>query len=131
MITKGVVAVFFPAVGGLFPIIFIVIFILILGTILFRVIRGVSQWQSNNRQPILTVPATAVTKRTEVHRHTTNNSNGSVMSSNTMSYFVTFQFDSGDRVELNVHGPEYGLIAEGDIGNLTFQGTRFHSFTRT
>ena len=35
-----------------------------------------------------------------------------------------------DRLELCVSGGEYGLLAEGDVGELTFQGTRYLSFER-
>ena len=45
-------------------------------------------------------------------------------------YYVTFQVESGDRMELSVSGPEYGMLAEGDRGELTFQGTRYLSFER-
>ena len=45
-------------------------------------------------------------------------------------YFVTFEVESGDRMELKMHGSEYGLLAEGDFGRLTFQGTRYLSFER-
>jgi hypothetical protein len=45
-------------------------------------------------------------------------------------YFVTFQVESGDRMELVVNGSEYGMLAEGDFGELIFQGTRYLSFTR-
>ena len=48
----------------------------------------------------------------------------------TSTYYVTFQFESGDRMEFSVDGSEYGLLAEGDTGNLCFQGTRYLSFKR-
>ena len=37
---------------------------------------------------------------------------------------------SGDRMALEMSGEQSGLIAEGDQGQLTFQGTRFISFER-
>ena len=46
-------------------------------------------------------------------------------------YYVTFEVDSGDRMELGVEDAEYGLLVEGDRGRLTFQGTRFLGFERT
>ena len=46
------------------------------------------------------------------------------------SYYATFQVQSGDRMEFRVKGKEYGLLREGDRGELVFQGTRYHSFTR-
>ena len=45
-------------------------------------------------------------------------------------YYATFEFESGDRMELGVSGSEYGMLAEGDSGKLTFQGTRYLSFER-
>ena len=46
------------------------------------------------------------------------------------TYYVTFEAESGDRTEFRVSGREYGSIAEGDQGKLTFQGTRYISFDR-
>ena len=45
-------------------------------------------------------------------------------------YYVTFQVDSGDRMEFSVSGSQYGMLCEGHEGSLTFQGTRFLSFER-
>ena len=44
--------------------------------------------------------------------------------------YATFQVESGDRMELSMTGTEYGLLAEGDRGKLTFQGTRYLGFER-
>lgn len=46
------------------------------------------------------------------------------------TYYVTFQVESGDRMEFAVSGNEYGMLVEGDKGSLTFQGTRYLSFLR-
>ena len=46
------------------------------------------------------------------------------------SYYATFQVESGDRIEFLVSGTEYGMLAEGDRGMLTFQGTRYLNFRR-
>ena len=46
------------------------------------------------------------------------------------TYYVTFQVESGDRMELTVDGSEYGMLVEGDIGKLSFQGTRYLGFQR-
>jgi hypothetical protein len=119
-----------PFGGGLFSLLFMAVFIVILGTFVFRMVIGIKQWQSNNSQPVLTVEAKVVAKRTEIHRHTSN-TNGQMMTTNSTSYFATFQVQSGDRMELKVHSRDYGLLAEGDAGRLTFQGTRFQGFERT
>ena len=45
-------------------------------------------------------------------------------------YFVTFEVESGDRMEFLMAGTEYGQLMEGDEGKLTFQGTRYLGFER-
>jgi hypothetical protein len=51
-------------------------------------------------------------------------------SHNSTTYYATFEVESGDRLEFTVSGKEYGMLVEGDIGKLVFQGTRYHSFDR-
>ena len=46
------------------------------------------------------------------------------------SYHVTFEVESGDRLEFQLPSRTYGVILEGDRGKLTFQGTRFLEFQR-
>ena len=112
---------------AIFPIIFSLMFLLIFGVVIFGLIKGISQWNKNNNSPRLTVPATVVAKRTNVsHHHGTNSG-----VHHSTSYYVTFQVESGDRMELHMAGNQYGLLVEGDRGKLTFQGTRFLSFERT
>ena len=43
---------------------------------------------------------------------------------------MTFEVESGDRIELELSGTEYGMLAEGDYGKLSFQGTRYLGFER-
>ena len=71
-----------------------------------------------------------VAKRTEVsHHHHSGAGNAHYTTSSTW-YYVTFQVESGDRLELPVSGREYGLLVEGDRGCLTFQGTRYLGFAQ-
>lgn len=111
------------------PIFIGVIFIIVIGAIIFNVGKGITQWQKNEASPRLTVPAIVKTKRTHTSRHTHNH--GDHHSHSTHShYYVTFEYESGDRSEFKVSGKEYGLLAEGDMGKLSFQGTRFLGFER-
>ncbi len=118
--------------GGfdLFGILFTLMFLLIFGTFLVTVIRGIRQWNKNNHSPKLTVPATIVAKRANVSRHRHGGANGHHHYSTSTTYYVTFQVDSGDRMELPMTGAEFGLLVEGDRGELTFQGTRYLGFQR-
>lgn len=109
---------------------FFLVFFLILGIILFTFIKGIGQWNKNNHSPRLTVPATVVTKRGDVSHHHHQDANGAGHTSSSTTYYVTFQVASGDRMELCVSGSEYGMLVEGDYGDLTFQGTRYLGFER-
>ena len=102
----------------MFTVVFIVILVKIIG-----------QWHNNNQSPRLTVEATVVAK----HGHTTHHHDAGNLSHSHSSttYYVTFQFESGDRLELHVPHSQFGYLVEGDRGALTFQGTRFMGFERT
>ena len=118
--------------GGGFQILFFLVFFLIIGVFLATMIRGIGQWHNNNQSPRLTVEATVVTKRTNVSRHHHHNGAGHMgHTSTSTTYFVTFQVVSGDRMELRMDGYQYGMLAEGDRGRLTFQGTRYLGFERS
>lgn len=118
----------FGIMGTIVPLFFIVV----IGIIVFSAWKGVSQWNRNNQQPVLHVEARLVSKRTNVsHRH--HHHGGDEMhhsSSTSTDYFVTFEVESGDRMEFRVSGTEYGMLAEGDFGKLSFQGTRYLGFQR-
>ena len=110
----------------MFNILFPILFLVVLGMILYTIIRNIGTWNKNNHSPRLAVPATVVAKRTEVSRHHTDNT----MMHTFTTYYVTFQVESGDRMELEVDGSDYGMLVEVDIGKLNFQGTRYLGFQR-
>lgn len=114
---------------SIFSTIFPLFFLLVFGVIIFQIFKGLKQWNYNNQQPVLTVNTKVVSKRTHVSRNAHTHDNHIHHHSRT-SYYTTFEFDSGDRLELHVHSHEYGQMVEGDIGNLTFQGTRYLKFER-
>ena len=110
----------------LFEVLFTLVFLFVLIVFVLTLVRGLRQWDRNNRSPRLTVAAVVVSKRTQVsHRQDANG-----LSHTATRYFATFEVESGDRMELAVSGPEYGMLAEGDRGRLTFQGTRYLGFER-
>ncbi len=106
-----------------------IIFLLIFGIIIFTVVKGIAEWSNNNRQPILSVKAKVVSKRAHTSRNSSMHGDHHHHSSSTL-YHVTFEVESGDRMELQVIAREYGLLVEGDVGKLIFQGTRYKSFQR-
>lgn len=46
------------------------------------------------------------------------------------AHFVTFEMSGGDHVEFAVQDAEYGQLAEGDEGSLTYQGVQYLGFER-
>ena len=121
----------FNIIEMLFPIIFLLIFIMIIVTF----VKRIAAWHKNKSSPRLTVSARIVGKR----QNTTHNNQpnaGDISGAHgyhtisSTSYYITFQVESGDRMEFQVSGTEYGMLAEGDTGRLTFQGTRYLAFER-
>ena len=110
----------FGMMSFLFPVMFLLVFGLAFGTIVGTLVRRGKQEKQNNNSPRLTSEATVVAKRMQVrgdHAHT--------------SYYATFQFESGDRLEMEIPHDRFGYLVEGDKGKLHFQGTRFLDFERT
>lgn len=106
-----------------FEIMFFIVFALVISVFVYVFAKIIVQWNKNNHSPRLTVPAKVVAKRGHVsHSHNTH--------THSTSYYVTFEFESGDRAELHVPATEYGMLVEGDLGSLTFQGTRYLGFER-
>ena len=114
----------------IYQIMFLIVFGIAMSSVLMTTIRGMKEWNKNNHSPRLTVPVTVVTKRTDVSRRRHKGANGHHHHTST-TYYVTFEVESGDRMELQLDGSEYGLMVEGDKGKLSFQGTRFLGFERT
>lgn len=109
------------------PLFFKLFFAFVFGMILFTIIKGIKEWSYNNSQPVLDVEARVVSKRTKVSRRAGGDN---IHHSTYTTYYVTFEVDSGDRMEIKVPGKEYGMISEGDNGKLKFQGRRFLNFDR-
>jgi hypothetical protein len=114
------------------PVLFIVVFTFIFVIIIINVVKGAKRWKLNNDSPVLTVEAKVVIKRSDVSfRHHENMVNDNMdMAYSSTRYYITFEVQSGDRMEFNVPDTEYGLLTEGDKGSLTFQGTRYLSYVR-
>ena len=94
-----------------------VIFALAIGVMIFIFSRILKGSRDNQKAPELSVHATVVSKRLHVMNDIS-------------SFYVTFQVDSGDRMELHVMGADYAMMAEGDCGKLSFKGTEFIDFVR-
>jgi len=121
--------------AGLFGVFFSITVVVILIFIIVTIIKSIGTWNKNNHSPRLTVDALVSSKRTDVssQQHAVNGDITGASGFHTTSsttYYATFQVESGDRMEFTVSPSEYGMLAEGDEGRLTFQGTRYLGFER-
>ena len=119
----------------LVPIFIGVIFVIMLVSIISGLSRNAKRERKNDQSPRVTADAKVVSKRMQVgergsRRMRTNGMMEDGYSYSYSDYFVTFEFESGDRLELPVDGSDYGLLVEGDTGKLSFQGTRYLGFQR-
>ncbi|MGU3472511.1 DUF2500 domain-containing protein [Paenibacillus sp. D51F] len=114
----------FSTAGTAFTILIAVIAVII-GAGLWKSYSG---WSRINGQPQLSVKAAVVSKRSRV-RSRQPYEEGSHQQTLT-DYYATFEVESGDRMEFSVTGKDFGLLAEGDVGKLTFRGSRYQGFER-
>lgn len=122
----------FDVMFSIIPMIVLVGFVFVIGTIIVSSLNKAKQWKKNNESPILTVDAVMVTKRSDVHhyRHSSGVNHTHHVSSST-TYYATFEVESGDRMEFQISDYEYGMLVENDKGKLKFQGTRYLGFERS
>lgn len=107
----------------LIPVCVASVFLLTFGIIAVQLARGLAQWSRNNASPIESVPAKVIAKRTD----TSGGMNGRRVWT---EYYVTFEFEGGERREFWVGSGDFGVLAEGDRGTLICQGTRYKGFER-
>jgi len=127
----------FPPSGGfgdimlsIMPVIIGIGFIIFFGIIINMAIKGIAQWNKNNNSPVRTVDVKIVAKRMAVGYRSHHHGDNMNYSSTSTTYYITFEVESGKRIELTVPSKEYGILIEGDTGRLTFQGTRYKAFDR-
>ena len=123
----------FDVMDSVFPILFGLVFCLVMGMFIYAIVHNVKEKRANDDAPVLTVEALVKTKRMDTyHTSPTYDGDGHRTSSGSYhtSYYATFEVESGDRLELQVSDYEYGQLAEGDRGKLTFQRKRFLQFER-
>ena len=83
---------------------------------------GARQRRVTESEPVLTFPATVIGKRDSV--------SGDRDTGTRTVYYVTFERLDLQRLELQVEGHQFGMLAIGDTGRLTHQGSWFHGFAR-
>lgn len=126
---RGDIVGMFGLMETLFPIMFLLVFTLVLGGFIFTIGRGISTWHKNNNSPRLVVNAIVSDKHEDISHHH-HNHDGMHHSTTSTSYYVTFTVEGGERLVLEVNRHEYGYLLVNDEGKLTFQGTRYLGFER-
>jgi hypothetical protein len=110
------------------------IFAIVIGFVLVNAAKKILEWFSNNKKPRKTEKAKVTAKRENVRRRSSNSrSRGGISigpSKYKTTYYVTMELESGERQEFKISGNDYAVLSEGDVGHLTYQGTRYHDFER-
>lgn len=101
----------------------------IIGLVLFLVLRGVNkrrmQMPGQPGQPaVFSVPARILARRGGPGH------DPQMAPAAPAWFFVTFEFQNGERLELPVSEADFALLVEGDYGTLTFAGQKFLGFVR-
>lgn len=119
-----------PFIFSLIPILVVIVFVIVIGGILLNVGR----YFKNAGSPRESVYAKVVAKRLDV-RNTTNHhhgANGAVhpVHSSRTHYYITLEFENGERREYLDVKSLYGLVVEGDTGYAAVQGDWIVAFQR-
>lgn len=113
-----------------FSILFFIAFLFVFSMFVLAGLKAITEWNKNNSSPKLTVDATVIKKRNQVSNSDYLDHNGMIHTTSSITYYVTFQVERGDQIKMRLSRNEYIMLAEGDYGKLTFQGTRYISFER-
>ena len=114
----------------IFSILFFIAFLFVFSMFVLAGLKAITEWNKNNNSPKLTVDATVIKKRNQVSNSDYLDHNGIIHTTSSITYYVTFQVERGDQIKMRLSRNEYIMLAEGDYGKLTFQGTRYISFEK-
>lgn len=112
-----------PGFGELFA---IMAGIIIIG-IAVSVVRSMTKAVVNLGEPVIARNARVVSRREDTY---VRGGMDNMRASSSTDYFITFEFDDGNRAEFGVEDHEFAILAEGDVGVLSSRGTWFEGFER-
>lgn len=93
-----------------------------IGILLFQMIEFIK----NESTPEISVPAKLVDK----NMRSSSNVDANGISSQSITYYLLFELENGDRLEFMVGHGKYKLYVIGDSGILRYQRKRFNSLDR-
>ena len=109
----------FEIIVMLFPLAFLAGFgLAVAGLVIHQVNRGKIK-VSYSGAPRLTVDAKVISKRTQSNKNNTKT-----------QFYATFQFESGDQLEMQLTYDQFAALVEGNVGKLTLKGMKFIEFQR-
>jgi Protein of unknown function (DUF2500) len=122
-----------PSMGGGFgimftivPILIVIVFVIVIGGIIMNGAR----YFKNARSPKQTLYARVIAKRLDVRNRSHNHGNGIGGVHSRTYYYITLEFDNGQRKEYLDIRSLYGLVVEGDQGYAAVQGDWIVAFER-
>ena len=117
---------------SLMRILFFLIFAFVAAAVIITIVQKIAEEAKNSQAPVQTVSAKIVCKRTSTSGMSGTMQMNGMSTGGTVStqHYVTFEAPDGSRLELPVSGKEYGMLAEGDYGELTYQRKRYVGFNR-
>ena len=114
--------------GNFYIILFIIPFVAIVGiSIIFIVVH----WIKNKRPPRIVVHSAISNKRIQMDNvYRLRNAAPGMRTHKLITYYVTFDLETGEQIELRVSKLKYSELRKGCKGKLTFQGTRYIGFEK-
>lgn len=104
-------------------------FAVVIGGITYQQIQKMRVSARNNTLPILTTSATLVSKRKDIIAQPPGiNPKNQIAPSTT--FFASFRLPDSQTVEVQVNDVQFATLTEGEVGQITYQGTRFLGFTK-
>lgn len=118
----------FDIMFSLVPIFIVIVFVIVIVGILTNGARYVK----NASAPRSSRYARIVSKRIDVRHNSSNHAGDHHIHSSTSRtyYYITLEFDNGERQEYLDVKKLYGLVAEGDVGYAAVQGDWIVAFER-
>lgn len=111
---------------------YIVPFIILFAAIIvLSLVIIIAHWIKDRRSPRIAVQATISDKRIQkdyVSRQ--RNAAPGMHSHRMLTYYVTFDLETCEHIELRVSKLKYAELKKGSSGKLTYQGTRYIGFER-
>ncbi|WP_283162781.1 DUF2500 domain-containing protein [Tannockella kyphosi] len=110
--------------AGSFIFLFFVICIVVV-PIFYKMLRWSVVYSKNDAALVIEIKAKVVSKREDVAGHMYTAARRVKT-----TYYVTFETDNEERIEFEMSGTNQGMLVVGDVGELSYQGTRYLGFKR-